>query len=232
MKRFCSALLICVILYPASKAHGQGDHLYTLPKNGDVRRMPWRDTVYRFPQFESGVVTYTGKFDHYAKVCMNYNMYYEHMFLINEKGDTLELADGPEARAIQMIRLGDVEFLHHKSLGYVEILSRGPVALGVKHIFILMARDIGPGSHPLSHSPADLRGAREDFARIYKKGEEYYFIDAKNMIHPAHLTAIRKLFPEHKKAINTFISERQIDFKQKNDLLMLVNFCNAQANVQ
>ncbi|HEY5751167.1 MAG TPA: hypothetical protein VIU12_34115, partial [Chryseolinea sp.] len=224
-----SFVLLVFIFCPADRALSQSGQHFKLESGKDVNRMPWRDSVYRFPQFQSAVVTYSDKFVHPARVCMNYNAYFEHMFLINEKGDTLQLRYGPETRTIRMITLGDVDFFRDERLGYIEVLSQGPVALGVKHIFVLLSRGSGLVSTSLPVSRFDFRGERADYMREYKKDVEYFFIGRDNTLSPALPSTISKLFPAHKEAIKTFMEDHQINFKQKKDLLMLLDFCNAKA---
>ena len=187
----------------------------------DVNRMPWRDSVYRFSQFQSAVVTYSNKFTHSASVCMNYNAYFEHMFLVNEKGDTLQLQYGPETKTIRMITLGDVDFLHDERLGYIEVLSPGPVALGAKPNFVLVST-----SRPVS--VFDFRGERADYVREYKKDVGYFFIGRDNTVYPASPPTISRLFPAHKEVIKAFIDDHRINFKQEKDLLLLIDFCNTK----
>ncbi|SHH80956.1 hypothetical protein SAMN04488109_5562 [Chryseolinea serpens] len=219
----CLSFALSLFLFcPNDRALGQPGQLFKLGSGKDVNRMPWRDSVYRFSQFQSAVVTYSNKFIHPASVCMNYNAYFEHMFLVDEKGDTLQLQYGPETRTIRMITLGDVDFLHDDRLGYIEVLSAGPVALGAKHNFVLV-------STSRRVSVYDFRGERADYVREYKKDVEYFFIGRDNTVYPAFPPTMSKLFPAHKEAIKTFIDDHRINFKQEKDLLLLVDFCNAKA---
>ena len=58
------------------------DKLLKLPLLTNVSKVPWKESIYRFPAFEKGKITYnTGLLDH--EFYLNYNMYFEKMDFIS-----------------------------------------------------------------------------------------------------------------------------------------------------
>jgi hypothetical protein len=219
---FCFALLLP--LFPFH-AQGQEDQVYKLELRKEVNQMPWRDSVYRFPHFLPGKITFDNNFTPDQQVMLNYNAYFEHMYLINKKGDTLQVKD---YSLVKMVTIGNVNFINDPQQGYVEVVTHTPVALGVKHNFIFMGEDMGLGKPPLIRTSTDFRGVRIDYTRVYKKGQAYYFIDLNNTAHKATLLSLNKLFPNYKEDIKTLVRTRDLDFRHKADLLTLLEFCNSK----
>jgi hypothetical protein len=219
---FCFILLVS--LFPIA-AHGQQEQLYKLQLRKEIHQMPWRDSVYRFPHFLPGKITFDDNFTPDQQIMLNYNAYFEHMYLVDKKGDTLQVKD---LSLVKMVTIGDVNFINDPQQGYVEVVTRTPVALGVKHSFILLGEDMGLGKPPVAKTATDFRGVRVDYTRVYKKGEAYYFIDVNNIAHKATPLALNKLFPNYKEDIKTFVKTRDLDFRRKEDLLNLLAFCNGK----
>ncbi|AYB33283.1 hypothetical protein [Chryseolinea soli] len=219
---FCFALLL--LLFPFH-AQGQPDQLYKLELRKEVHQMPWRDSVYRFAHFLPGKITFDNNFTPDQQVMLNYNTYFEHMYLVNKKGDTLQVKD---YSLVKMVTIGEVNFINDPQHGYVEVVTRTPVALGIKHNFILLGEDMGIGKPPLLKTSTDFRGVRIDYTRVYRKGEEFYFIDINNATHKATLAVLNKLFPNYKEDIKTLVKARDLNFRRKEDLLTLLAFCNGK----
>jgi hypothetical protein len=221
---FCFALLLP--LFPFH-AQGQQDQLYKLELRKEVTQMPWRDSVYRLPHFLPGKITFDNNFTPDQQVMLNYNTYFEHMYLVNKKGDTLQVKD---YSLVKMVTIGEVNFINDQQHGYVEVVTRTPVALGIKHNFIFLGEDMGLGKPPLIRTSTDFRGVRVDYTRVYRKGEEYYFIDVNNTTHKATLLTLNKLFPNYKEDIKTLVKARGLNFRRQEDLLTLLAFCNSKVD--
>lgn len=189
--------------------------------------MPWRDSVYRFPHFLPGKITFDDNFTADQQVMLNYNTYFEHLYLINKKGDTLQVKN---FSLVKMVTIGDVNFINDPQQGYVEVVTRTPVALGIKHNFIFLGEDMGLGKPPVIKTSSDFRGVRADYTRVYKKGEAYYFIDINNTARKATLLVLNKLFPNYKEDIKALVKARDLDFRRKEDLLTLLAFCNGKVS--
>jgi len=224
--RFC--FIGALILFPfltTAQGSAEPDNFFRLTLRKEIRQMPWRDSVYRFTRFLPSKITFEDNFTPDQQPMLNYNMYLEHMFMVNNHGDTASMKD---LKMIKMVTIGDVNFLYSPPHGYVEIVTRTPVALGMKHNFVYLGEDMGLGQPFRTRTPTDIRGIRTDFTRVYKRGASYYFIDTQNKVHLALPATIHKLFPTFKHEIRAWIKEHHTNFKDQNDLLQLLEYCNSR----
>src|SRR5687768_13736149 len=97
--------------------HAQNSKLLLLPANEDVSKVAWRDSIYSFPEFQKGRITYKNGMSVDSEFKLNYNIYYERMDFIGVSGDTLNLTDTKE---IKLINFGDRSFYHNDTRGYFE----------------------------------------------------------------------------------------------------------------
>ena len=65
--------------------------------------------------------------------------------------------------------------------------------------------------------------------RLYVKDDLYFFIDQNDKIYSATQPSILKLFHDSKKEIKKFIRTNKINFKLKEDLLTLLDYCNSKS---
>ncbi len=196
------------------KIYSQPDNLLKLPLLTNISSVPWKDSIYRFPAFEKGRITYTtGMLDH--EFYLNYNMYFEKMDFISKSGDTLNITN---TREIKEVQIGDTWFFHDHKKGYYEVTLKLPVALAVKNQFALVR------SGAVHYG--DERGAAADYDRYYEILPIYFFIDKNNSVHRATRTSILKLFPDHKTEVSAYLQKHSPDFESKKDLVDLLTYCN------
>jgi hypothetical protein len=209
-----------------NKICAQQSYQLKLPAFTDVMSVPWRDSIYRFPSFQKGKITYTKGFELDHEFNLNYNLYYEKMDFISSAGDTLNITN---TRKIKAIQLGDKWFYHDYKTGYYEILLKLPVALAMKKQFILRHRgyiDVGYNKVISDRILSDVRGIVSDYDRFYDILPSYFLIDLKNEVHKASKASILKSFPKHNKEILAYLIEHPVDFESGNDLANLIIYCN------
>src|SRR5690348_8783168 len=90
--------------------------IFYLPAHKMVKHVQWRDSIYRFPSFENGQITFATGFSPKDQVRMNYNLYYMQMDYISAQGDTLQMKPSKE---FKLITLRDHLFLYDDKLGYM-----------------------------------------------------------------------------------------------------------------
>ena len=208
--------LFCCVLTGAGfqKIYSQPDNLLKLPLLTNISSVPWKDSIYRFPAFEKGRITYTtGMLDH--EFYLNYNMYFEKMDFISESGDTLNITN---TREIKEVQIGDTWFFHDHKKGYYEVtikIARCPCRQKP-------VRVVRSGAYPL----ADERGAAADYDRYYQILPIYFFVDKNNSVHRATMKSILKLFPDHKTEVSAYLQKHSPDFESKKDLVDLLTYCN------
>ena len=203
-------------------SQGEASKVFKLPALTDVSKVSWRDSVYFFPEFKKGKITYTKGFELDYLFDLNYNIYYEKMDFISATGDTLNITNTME---IKLIQVGDKLFFHDYYTGFYEVLSKQPVALAVRNKFVLNALEYNSGVKK-NATAMEVRGVVTDYDRLYNRGCFYFFIDTNNELHKATRTSILKLFPMYTVEIQAYLMENPVNFESREDLVKLTNFCN------
>jgi len=218
-------ILLCSItglLCLTQLGHAQSSDLLKLPAHTDINKVSWRDSIYRFPDFKPGKITLATGFSPEGTVRLNYNLYFAQMDLINDKGDTVQVTPSKE---LKLVEIDGYIFYHDIRWGYIEVLSRASIALGVLTLLSTEKMEYVSGSFDGNSREADTRGQRSGYNRYYKKAHTYFLIDRSNKLHKANKTSILKLFGQ-KEIIRTYFDENEIDFNTRNDLLQALRFCN------
>jgi hypothetical protein len=188
--------------------------IYKLPAYTLINNVSWRDSVYRFPTFEYGRITFATGFSPEEKVRLNYNLYLGQMQMITTNGDTSHVK---QLKELKFISIGDHLFCHDYNIGYIEVIHKLPVALGVLNIMIT--------------ADPDERTTTSKYDRYYMKKGYYYFIDKDNKPSKATRASIQRLYPDQRKNIKAYLDENRIDFESKPDLIKLLTFCD-ELNVE
>jgi hypothetical protein len=183
--------------------------IYKLPAYTLVSNVSWRYSVYRFPTFEYGRITLATGFSPEEKIRLNYNLYLGQMQMITTTGDTSHVK---QLKELKFISIGDHLFCHDYNIGYIEIIHKLPVALGVLNIMIT--------------ADPDERTTTSKYDRYYMKKAYYYFFDKDNKPSKATRASIQKLFPDQQKNIKAYLGENKIDFENKQDLIKVLTFCD------
>ena len=183
--------------------------IYKLAAYTPVSKVSWRDSVYRFPAFEYGRITLATGFSPEEKIRLNYNLYLGQMQMITTTGDTSHVK---QLKELKFISIGDHLFCHEYNVGYIEIIHKSPVALGVLNIMIT--------------ADPDERTTTSKYDRYYMKKGYYYFIGKDNKPSKATRATIQRLYPDQQKNLKAYLSENRIDFENQSDLIKLLKFCN------
>jgi hypothetical protein len=183
--------------------------IYKLPAYTAVNNVSWRDSVYRFPQFDYGRITLTTGFSPEEKIRLNYNLYLGQMQMITTNGDTSHVK---QLKELKFISIGDHLFCHDYNIGYIEVIHSSQVALGVLNIMIT--------------ADVDERTTTSKYDRYYMKKTYYYFIDKNNKPFKATRASIQRLYPDQRISIKSYLDENRIDFESKPDLIKLLTFCD------
>ena len=202
--------------------------------------IPWGEK-YRYPEFRSGNVFYTTHKES-SSLQLNYNLYLREIEVINEKDDTVYLAN---FEIVKYILLDRDLYVHDVNKGYFEILSNpndsirliGQRKLDIRRREPLQDHEIPQLTssdesfsviyHPLNHS---LPREKVTLAKVIL----LFLMDGKGEIHLAHKTTFLKLFPKFKKQIEDYLSlmdkqQTPIRFNEPEDLRKLLDFCLSQA---
>ena len=185
--------------------------------------------VYKYPDFKSGKVYFS-----YGQVSagkLNYNLIMGKVQFIDEKNDTLIIAD--EA-SIKLITIGTDTFYYDKE-NYIELISDYNFAkLGVQQrVKFLDEESIGAYGIPTSTHTIDnyntLR-ANTTFKLqinkdlIFSKERKYSFSYRSDDFVIANKKNILKKFPKQKAVIENYLTQNNTDFEKELDLKNLFGF--------
>ncbi len=202
--------------------YAQRSNYFTVPAQAEVLKLPWRERIYRFQEFQKGKITYTKGFELDYEFQLNYNVYFERMDFIDSSGDTLCITNTDQ---IKTVRIGNTTFFHENTSGYYEVLVHLPVSLAFRNQFVLEEIEFANGMKSRG-TPTDRRGAIVDYARTYRKLFSYFLIDQNNELQPATRTSILRLFPAFATEIKGYLLEHRVDFDSRGDLMELIHYCN------
>ncbi|HMG90966.1 MAG TPA: hypothetical protein VK589_12960 [Chryseolinea sp.] len=199
------ALLFGALIFSLT-AYSQGSTYLIKAGKHPAKVLP--DTVqFQYPDFQKGMLVLPMG-EKSPVILLNYNLLYATIQLINENGDTLALDES--ANIVEYVRIeSDLYFRDHKE-GYCLIVSKeGPIKVVVRFKLNIVR----------------LFLQNEDV--YFRKDYDYFFLAQKNKLFKPTKTSLHKLYPEHKKAIQIFISENNVNFGNESDLTTLISYCNS-----
>ena len=182
---------------------------------------------FRYPEFTTGTVFF--KNGTTIEVKLNYNLMMREMEYLKGK-DTLAIANQND---IQQIIISGTVFIVNK--GYLELIYNGKVTIGINQFYNLMDvrkkdpyGDIGSGAATDTYSSIHTGGqyykltANQD--RIFQKVAEYYLqIPSGNWVR-FNKKKVKQMFPQHKKAIATYLKSSKVNFYSREDLIRFAEY--------
>jgi hypothetical protein len=218
-------LCLCVVLLSVY-AFAQSGNTYTIKPGESIINVISISEVFKYPSFVVGTVIF--KDGRNVRSRLNYNSLIGQIQFIDLKGDTLSLA---EEETVRYIIIDRDSFCYDK--GYIELITdESSVRLGKKVFFKEFEQK--PGSYGLSSgttAAVSLSSILEKRAFELNTDQELvliksveYFIGNKNEFLLANKKNVVKLFPKHKKPIETYFDANVISFNEEKDVLKLAEF--------
>ncbi len=173
---------------------------------------------YEYENFLDGVLIYkSGNQSHGVK--MNYHQLYGEMKFIDERGDTLFVAN---TDSIAFVRIGKTLYLHTSSNEYLKIIS-GNNQVKLCSMQKLKLNEGHPVSGGVFNVPVEYK--------VLSKKENFYLV-GKEARYEATKSGFHIAFPKYKQQIEGYLKqmERQrmpIKFYKEEDLTTLLKFCSS-----
>jgi hypothetical protein len=191
-------------------------------------------TQFLFPKFTAGTVRMKNGSVQQAE--MNYNTLAERM-IFRQNGRLMEMT---ELDRIDTVILQNCRFVPFEKVFY-EVLFNGPVSLFVQNrtdlksvgrpsAYGTTSQTIGPTSVSKLYMenntfemkvPEGYKIVPSPFYWIRQEGDMYKFMTERQFL---------KIFPGREKEIQKFIDQQKLDMKEKEDLKILVKYCNELNN--
>ncbi len=189
---------------------------------------------YRYETFRNGSVSfYDGRS---ATARLNYNVLLGEMQFVDLTGDTLSLAD---EQAIQHIRIEENTFYLDPKYGYLEVVAQYPaVKLALHQSFATVSKEkkgaydqsTGASSIKNYNSYASgntrLQKLEPDGDVLIAREVTYFLVDENKRVFRANKSNVLKIFSKHKKAVSTYLDEKDVDFDKEEDIRQLLQFCS------
>jgi hypothetical protein len=207
-------------------AFAQKTHQYLQPAHTFPQKLAWWDSIYLFPEFRTGNITYFTGFAPERYLRLNYNLYFAQIDMIDERGDTVQISPSKTFRSVS---IGNDVFLFDQKEGYMRVMIKGDVSL-VERIYFHLAKmeyvsgNInGPGARP----EVDVRGSTSNYDRYFAQVSVYYFVANNGKVYPASRAILKTLFPEYKVAIQDFSKRHNTNFSTEDDLRQITQYTNS-----
>ena len=188
--------------------------------------------IYYFPEFTSGKVFFRDGSRAVAK--MNYTRLFDQMLFIDQKGDTLALAN---EKTFKFIAVDQDTFYFDE--GFVKLIANnGIVKLAEKQIWVVAdVRKIGTHNRSTSTVAVTSLNTYSDISSkakshellinedmVIRKEAHYYFGDEYNRFARSGKKKLLLLFPKDELRLENYLKENKVNFDKKEDLEKLAQF--------
>ena len=225
--RMCFSFLS--FLFCACHLLAQNTNTITIKAGEDVSVL--YKHIYKYPEFAHGKVNFND--GTVAGSNMNFNLLLEAMQFIDEKGDTLALAN---ENTIKYISIGQDTFYFHE--GYLQLVSTyGNTELVIKQkIKFTDEKNIGAYGIPTSTHTIDnyntLRANNTYSLKlnkdlVYSKERKSYFNKGDRDFIIVNKKNLLKMFSNKKAIIEDYLKQTDVDFNKEDDLKSLFHYMAA-----
>lgn len=219
----------------------QKNHYIVRPGDIILDRIP-EEGRYRFEDFRHARVYFLNNSS--ASGNLNYHLLYGEMQFVDASGDTVSLAN--EQLLEKITFENTVYYYDSENRRYLEVLAGGEQLKLTRHLRMrLLEHDVKSMDGYVSTLDPNLSRviydmdnrvhettlrkffeSRAQHPMLFSPHEEYYFVDKNNIVWPVRKSSLRRIFPDHRRALSNFLSEESINFSKKEDLQKLAVFCS------
>jgi len=181
--------------------------LFRLPSGVRIEDSDWKDSIYRFRNFQEATVRFQE--GSVKDLPVNLDFTSGKFITLNVDGEPTSIR-----QPISTVAVGDVTFFNHKAYGQLEIVYHGAISLALKKEII--KRGI------TSKTTAEAFGLlHED---VFEIATTCFFVK-NNRVLKASRRTLKMLFPKHKDDIDGYVIRNNPNFSSKKDLIELLNWC-------
>ena len=230
-------LFICFYIFSAYQVFTQPNQVIIVKAGTKVVDYFPPNIRYQYEAFSTGKVYFLN--GSISEGLMNYNMLNGEIEFIDSKHDTLVLVN---KNSIKYVQIED-DIFYYDGIFLHLISDRSSIIVAQKHFFEYLGAE-KHGAYGMSQttsaidSYASLQSGGTSFDLIvaedlkFRETTDYYFSLNGKEFFPYYKRNVKKLFPKHKKDIKSFIKASDIDFNQKEDLLMLADYLGSLSSIK
>lgn len=229
---FAIFLFFVAPLYASAQINNRA---FRVNNGGDIRTVISTRDRYLYDGFREGKVYFRNGRVSVAR--LNYSFFHSEIQFINPKNDTLLLSDND---FISRIVINNDVFYYQKKQGHIQnIGDYGKVMLGRKQQLLFMGSEKNAGYNQYSSASAvssyshftnrngEIQTLSSGDKLILRKKTDFYLIDRNLRFSLANRAGLLKIYPDHKKALNNYLKDNQINFLEENDLVKTLEFCQS-----
>jgi hypothetical protein len=198
----------------------QSKYAFRLERGRLLENAAWKDSVYRFSNFLEGSLNFMNRNTTTLKALYNYNIFFDRIEIISERGDTVPVKN---TGSIQFITMNNNVFFNHKTKGFLEIVQIGKLNVGIKHT-IRVVMESGTGERFLI-TDNGFRNLTTKYDRVYTKEKQYFLISEDLTIYRPTIHAFETLLPNYKDDVSEYFKKNKLDLRKEEDLFSLINYC-------
>ena len=223
------AIISAYVIFICATAGAQTSTERLYIKGGSNARENFMKEVFKYPSFEPGIVEY--KNGQRYKSNMNYNKVLGTVQFIDEKGDTLSIAN---EESVKIINIDNDVFIYAPNC-LLALKNAGKSSL-YKNEKVRIADKLKTGGYGIPNSTGtiqsyDIVDTRVNFNKIeinesllVSKVSTYYLENEKGEIFAASKKNVLDMYPKQEQAIKSFIKTNNVDFSKEEHLLKLTEF--------
>lgn len=204
-------ILLLIVFATVGQLIAQSSHTFKQPAHTFLNEVPWKDSIYLYPDFRSGVITYFTDFTT-RDLRLNYNLYFAQIDMIDLRGDTVQILP---LKTFKSVSIGSDVFLYDHKEGYLRVLIQGDVVLAERVL-------LGMGGSAIN----SFRSRPAESDRYFTKASTFFFVNSAGKPFRVSRATLKKLFPEHKTAIKEYTREHATNFSKEADIRQVTLFCN------
>ena len=187
-------------------------------------------SVYRYPQFQKGVVSFNN--EPLASADLNYNYLSGQILFVTQKGVALELAK-PET--LKYIAIGSDTF-YYVDRGYVEMITHYPtINLAKKEIIKFNGKEKkgAYGTYSSTAAASSINTFSDenvnqkisvDENTLYATSTQYYLADRLNNFLMASKKNFYKIFSKDEAKLSQYLKINSVHYNKEDDLLKLLKY--------
>lgn len=229
-----AVLILVTVWLSCHLLQAQDSKIIKVSGTEDVAKSVPISQQYQYPEFKQGKIAYlTGNL---SVAPLNYNLLLGEMQFIDQKGDTLSLAN---EYTIKHIAIQPDTFLYNPKNGYLQVIANYHlVKLAVtQKLKILGSEKISAYGQATATSAireyklySDANGQMRKLQPkgnvLLAKDESFFLIGGhNNLFYAANKANLLSIFKSRKNDVVRFIKENDINFQKETDLRKLLQFC-------
>lgn len=206
-------ILLLMLFATVGQLIAQNTHTFKQPAHTFLQEMTWRDSIYLYPEFRPGLVTYFTGFTPDLGLRLNYNLYYAQIDMIDQRGDTVQISP---LKTLKSVSIGSEVFLYDHKEGYLRVLIQGDIILAERVLLGMTGSQI-----------VDFRGGPANYDRYFTRASTFFFVNSAGTPFRVSRATLKKLLPGYKHAIHEYTRKHGTNFSKEDDIRQVTQYCNS-----